>query len=214
MFLKAKGRSNDLPGHRVVVLGAPAVGKSSIISRFVYDEFVPDYLPTVEDFYHTDLLVRGRTLPLDIVDMTGHYSFPAMKELAIACADAFVLVFNVNNEQSFRELSAIRDLIFQVKGDTSNAADIPIVVVGNMVDLSNRCLVEKVTMECLVTMDWNHSYVETSAKTNYNIRTVFDELLVRSKISGLSTPSSRRKCVNWTQKHQSYDGKDNKCSLS
>jgi small GTP-binding protein len=214
MFLKAKSRNNDLPGRRVVVLGAAGVGKSSIVTRFVYDEFIPDYMPTVEDFYHTDLLLHGRKLPLDIVDMTGHYSFPAMKELAIACADAFVLVFNVNDEQSFRELSAIRDLIFQVKGDTSNAADIPIVVVGNMVDLSNRCSVEKITMECLVTIDWNHSYVETSAKTNYNIRRVFDEVLVRSKISGVSTPSSRRKCVNWTQKGQSYHYKDNKCTLS
>jgi len=210
MLLKGKRRNNDPPKRRVVVLGAAGVGKSSILSRLLYNKFLPEHIPTVEDFHQADLRLRGRTLQLDIVDMTGHYSFPAMTELAIACADAFVLVFNVSDEESFRHVSSMRDLIFEVK---DNATDIPIVVVGNMIDIDQRRSVDKTATECLVTMDWNHPYVETSAKTNHNIRKVFDELLVRSNIPGVSTSSSRRKYMNRSQKRLLEDTKD-KCSIS
>jgi small GTP-binding protein len=198
-----------------VVLGAAGVGKSSIISRFLHDEYKPEYTPTVEDFHQTELLQNGWLLPLDIVDTTGYYAFPAMMELAIATGDAFVMVFNIGDNQSFQHISAMRDLIFQIKGDTVNTADIPIVVVGNKIDLDNRSLVNKTTMECIVTMDWDHSYVETSAKTNTNIRTVFDELLVRFKLSGdVSTPSFFKRCMKWSQKCKLQDGKKNEYSIT
>jgi GTPase SAR1 family protein len=163
----------------------------------------------VEDFHQTELLLRGsRILPLDIVDMSGDYMFPAMTELAIAYADVFVLVFNVGNERSFQHIRSTRDLIFQVKGDPINSADIPIVVVGNMVDRNERCLVDKETTKCVVTTDWNHSYVETSAKTNCNIRTVFDKLLANFKIPGVSTTSWRKKCTNWSHRRPLNNSKD------
>ena len=211
MFRKSKMCGLNYHRRRLVVLGAAGVGKSSILSRFLYDEFQPEYTPTVEDFHQIELLINGRVLPLDIVDTTGYYSFPAMKEQAILSADAFVLVFKIGDEDSFKQISAMRDLIWSARDD---AANIPIVVVGNMIDLKDRGSVERTTTDFVITMDWNHAYVETSAKNNYNIRSVFDELLEQFKLNGISESGPLMKSVNSAQKREMQKSVRNKCTIS
>ena len=41
-------QSND---YRVVVFGAGGVGKTSLVLRFIKDEFRDSYVPTIEDTY-------------------------------------------------------------------------------------------------------------------------------------------------------------------
>ena len=211
MIRKSKMCGLNYPRCRVVVLGAAGVGKSSILSRFLYDDFQPKYSPTVEDFHQMEFPINGRVLPLDIVDTTGYYSFPAMEELAILSADAFVLVFKIGDEDSFKEISVKRDLIFSARAD---AANIPIIVVGNMIDLKDRGSVERTTTDFVITMDWNHTYVETSAKNNYNIRSVFDELLEQFKLNGISESGPWTKSVNSAEKREMQKSMRNKCTIS
>jgi small GTP-binding protein len=174
---------------RVVVLGGAGVGKTSILSRYLYNKFTDDYAPTVEEFYTKKLLLNDRVVLLDIVDTSGVREFPAMRALSLAKADAFVLVYRLDEERSFEELRATREEIEKARGED---ADIPTIVVGNMSDLGRRCI-DQTTMECLVNMDWNHAYVETSAKDDVNIDKIVDELILRCQIPGVSTPSSKRR---------------------
>lgn len=46
--------------HRLVLLGPPEVGKTSLIRRILQDEFDPIYRPTVEEFHKKVLHVKGR----------------------------------------------------------------------------------------------------------------------------------------------------------
>ncbi|XP_061173237.1 circularly permutated Ras protein 1-like [Saccostrea echinata] len=46
--------------HKIVMLGAGAVGKSSLTLRFVADQFVEDYDPTIEDSYRKMVKVKGK----------------------------------------------------------------------------------------------------------------------------------------------------------
>lgn len=57
--------------------------------------------------------------------------FPAMRALSISSADAFILVYDVTDASTFEEVRAIRDQIHETKATTA----VPIVVVGNKVDL-------------------------------------------------------------------------------
>jgi GTPase SAR1 family protein len=139
----------------------------------------------------TELVLDGRILSLDIVDTTGYYSFPAVKDLGIHTADAFVLVFNVNEEDSFQHISALRDLICQIKCNATHPADIPIVVVGNKLDIDARSVVERITMECIVAIDWEHPYVETSAMSNCNIHAVIDKLIEFFNIPGFTKTTAK-----------------------
>lgn len=115
--------------HKIVMMGAAKVGKSAIINQFLYSTFTPKYKRTVEEMHHGDFNVSGIQLTLDILDTSGSYEFPAMRDLSIKSADAFVLVYDVNDANTFLEVKTLRAQILSTKGA------VPIVVVGNKIDL-------------------------------------------------------------------------------
>lgn len=54
-------------------MGAAKVGKSSIISQFLYNKFSPKYKRTVEEMHQGNFSVAGVNLTLDILDTSGAY---------------------------------------------------------------------------------------------------------------------------------------------
>lgn len=69
--------------HRVVVLGAPKVGKTNILQRFLGGEFEETYEPTVEDFHRKLFHIRGQAYQIDLLDASGERNFPAKRRLSI-----------------------------------------------------------------------------------------------------------------------------------
>ena len=68
---------------RIVALGAPRVGKTNILQRFLGEEFREHYEATTEDF-HTKLYhIRGQDYQIDILDAAGERDFPAKRRLSI-----------------------------------------------------------------------------------------------------------------------------------
>lgn len=118
--------------HKIVVLGAAKVGKSSLITQFLYNTFSTKYKRTIEEMHHGEFNVQGVRLTLDILDTSGAYEFPAMRALSMQSADAFILVYDITDANSFSEVRALRDQIHETKDSTA----VPIVVVGNKSDLA------------------------------------------------------------------------------
>ena len=56
-----------------MVLGGSMVGKTSIISQFLYDTFIGVYKETVDEMYHGEFDVGGCDLSLNIQDTGGSY---------------------------------------------------------------------------------------------------------------------------------------------
>ncbi|KAG7202062.1 hypothetical protein KM043_004740 [Ampulex compressa] len=174
--------------HKIVVMGAAKVGKSAIINQFLYGIFSPKYKRTIEEMHHGDFNVSGIQLTLDILDTSGSYEFPAMRDLSIKSADAFVLVYDVNDSSTFLEVKTLRAQILSVKGA------VPIVVVGNKVDLvEEEQEVEPESTRELVTTKWENGFVMVSAKENLNISQVFKELLIQAKLKYNLSPALRRR---------------------
>uniref|UniRef100_A0A8D8YSH2 GTP-binding protein Rhes n=1 Tax=Cacopsylla melanoneura TaxID=428564 RepID=A0A8D8YSH2_9HEMI len=66
--------------HKIVVMGSPRVGKSSIIQRFLFNNFSTKYKPTIEEMFHEDFSMNGVHLKLDILDSSGaHHSRPNIR---------------------------------------------------------------------------------------------------------------------------------------
>jgi len=173
-FLRRRsiGQGND-DNFRITVLGAKGVGKSSIVSRFLYNKYNPKKKPTVQELHHGSYGTKNR-ISLDIVDTSGSEKFLSLRKMAISNSDAFILVFAVNDEHSMRYLEKIREQIIQIKGHVN----CPLVVVGNKSDTDEgHSLLEKTTRECIVCLDWEHEYTEVSAKDNINIFNVFKEIV-------------------------------------
>ncbi|XP_055039638.1 GTP-binding protein Di-Ras1a [Paramisgurnus dabryanus] len=171
-------QSND---YRVVVFGAGGVGKSSLVLRFVKGTFRDTYIPTVEDTYRQVISCDKSVCTLEITDTTGSHQFPAMQRLSISKGHAFILVYSITSRQSLEELKPIYQQVLAIKGNVEN---IPIMLVGNKSDESQR---EVDTKEGEAQANiWKCAFMETSAKTNTNVKELFQELLNLDKKRDMS----------------------------
>lgn len=102
---------------RVVVMGSARVGKTCIVSQFLYDKFLPRYKQTVEELHRGEYdLPDGSALTLDILDTSGAFEFPAMRTLSISTAGAFILVYAVDDMESWNEVERLRSEVSKCSG--------------------------------------------------------------------------------------------------
>ncbi|XP_050305100.1 GTP-binding protein Di-Ras2 [Anthonomus grandis grandis] len=192
-------QSND---YRVVVFGAGGVGKSSLVLRFVKGTFRESYIPTIEDTYRQVISCNKNICTLQITDTTGSHQFPAMQRLSISKGHAFILVYSVCSRQSLEELKPIFEVIKELKGP--DLGQIPIMLTGNKCDESAELREVSTSEGQGQAAEWGVSFMETSAKTNYNVKQLFQELLNLEK--------SRNVSLNVGNKTNSRVAKD-KCEV-
>lgn len=174
----------------VVVLGAGGVGKSALTVRYIRDVFIDYYDPTIEEAYRRDVHLDGQLSTLEILDTAGAEQFTSLNEVYIQAGLGFVLVFSLTQEASLKEVDHLRKQIYGIKGGDT---DIPIVVVGTKLDLVNEREVQKGYIQDLANR-WEHPFYETSAKRNWHVSDVFEDLLrqMRKKYPH-DTPKKRPK---------------------
>ena len=95
-----------------------------------------------------------------------------MIDMWISFADGFLLVFTIDNRESFEYLKIKRELILKGK----NKKKFPMILVGNNQELENE---RKVTYKEAKDLadSWDIEYLEASAKTKYNVKEVFEKLI-------------------------------------
>ncbi|XP_054159769.1 dexamethasone-induced Ras-related protein 1-like [Oppia nitens] len=214
---------NDLKDHklklhyRIVILGSAKVGKTSIVRRLLSDKFEEIHKPTIEELYQNDYKLKDSdmTLTLDLLDTSGSYPFPAMRKLAISTGDAFVLVYAIDDLDSFEEVTRLKDAIIDERATNLP----PIVTVGNKSDLVDKRMVKKELAETIINIDWEMGFVECSAKNNENILLVFKELLQQKQtqyILQTQTLSKRDSLVTVSPriKHRKIALKPQSCIIS
>ncbi|KAG7223758.1 hypothetical protein INR49_026440 [Caranx melampygus] len=184
---------------RIVVLGAPRVGKTSILRRYLRDGFVEEYSPTSEDFLRKLFRIRGETYQIDILDASRERDFPAKRRLSILTGDIFLLVFSVDDRGSFEEVCALRTEILAAKSKLTKssvpeqcAPRVPLLICANKVDLqeSEREIPQS---EVLQALGDDCAYFETSAKDSTNLEKVFETLAKRGGLPTETGPSQHRK---------------------
>ncbi|ELU08610.1 hypothetical protein CAPTEDRAFT_67243, partial [Capitella teleta] len=165
--------------YRLVVLGAGGVGKTSLVARHVLGEFTEVYRPTLEDSYRQVVqLPDGLFQNIEIVDTAGYHQFPAMQQLSIQSANAFFVVFDISNRQSFDHAKHLLHVIRCSKGERSTPSRATLIfLVGNKKDLAEqRQISEEETNDVISEFD-DCRYIETSAKENVNIEHAFNEII-------------------------------------
>jgi len=178
--------------YKLVILGAGGVGKSALTMRLVQGVFVEKYDPTIEDFYRHQIEVDGAPCTLEILDTAGTEQFAAMRQLYIANGHAFALVYSIDSQASFLELQTIHQQIVDVK----SSSQVAMVLVGNKCDMEMDREVSKEQADQLATRSWNCSFIETSAKTDTNVRELFVELVRKTNqymgVNGNSKKKGKR----------------------
>jgi len=105
---------------------------------------------------------------------TGAHQFPAMQRLSIQKGHAFILAYSITSKQTFEDLKPIYLQIREIKADQQN--DTPILLMGCKSDEA-ACREITETLGKQLATYWTCGWIETSAKTNTNIREAFQELL-------------------------------------
>ncbi|XP_051994175.1 GTP-binding protein Rhes [Xyrauchen texanus] len=180
---------------RIVVLGAPRVGKTSILRRFLRDDFEEQYEPTCEDFHRKFYHIRGETYQIDILDASGERSFPAKRRLSILTGDIFLLVFSLDDRSSFEEVRALHAEILAAKSALHRSKQkvcVPTVICANKVDLPSEQHAVSRT-EVSRAFGNGSALFETSAKDSVNLEQVFEALAERGGLPLETGPSQHRK---------------------
>jgi len=157
--------------YKLVVVGAGGVGKSALTIQLIQNHFVDEYDPTIEDSYRKQVVIDGETCLLDILDTAGQEEYSAMRDQYMRTGEGFLLVFAVNNEKSFEDISVYREQIKRVK----DADVVPMVLVGNKCDLPTRAVDMPQARE--VAKSYDIPFIETSAKTRMGVDDAFYTLV-------------------------------------
>ncbi|XP_066518712.1 dexamethasone-induced Ras-related protein 1 [Hoplias malabaricus] len=183
--------------YRMVILGSTKVGKSAIVSRFLSGRFEEQYTPTIEDFHRKLYNIRGDVYQLDILDTSGNHPFPAIRRLSILTGDVFLLVFSLDNRESFQEVQRLKQQIYEtkscLKNKTKENVEVPLVVCGNKGDRDPWREVKQEEIERLVAGDERCPYFEISAKRNTNVDQMFQTLFTIAKLPNEMSPDLHRK---------------------
>ncbi len=145
---------------KVIVVGDAAVGKTSLIVRYVKGVFNPSYIITLGvNFFIQDISLGEKTLRFQIWDTAGQERFGPVREKYYKGARGGVIVFDLANPTSFEQLN------FWLAEVKRCCGEIPLVLVGNKADLRPAISNEKANE---FASRYNLTYVETSAKTGMN----------------------------------------------
>uniref|UniRef100_A0A4W4G0H0 Ras-related protein Rab-41 n=1 Tax=Electrophorus electricus TaxID=8005 RepID=A0A4W4G0H0_ELEEL len=160
---------NPLRKFKLVFLGEQSVGKTSLITRFMYDSFDNTYQATIGiDFLSKTMYLEDRTVRLQLWDTAGQERFRSLIPSYIRDSTIAVVVYDITNLNSFQQTSKWIDDV-----RTERGSDVIIMLVGNKTDLADKS--RQITTEEgeQRAKELNVMFIETSAKTGYNVKQLF-----------------------------------------
>mmetsp|Transcript_28416 Transcript_28416/g.60552 ORF Transcript_28416/g.60552 Transcript_28416/m.60552 type:complete len:245 (+) Transcript_28416:142-876(+) len=166
------GALAPLAKYKLVFLGDQSVGKTSIITRFMYDNFDRHYQATIGiDFLSKTMYLEDRTVRLQLWDTAGQERFRSLIPSYIRDSSVAVVVYDVTNRASFLNTSK---WVEDVRAERGN--DVVICLVGNKTDLGNdKRQVSTEEGEEKSSKD-DLLFMECSAKAGYNVKSLFRKL--------------------------------------
>jgi len=163
---------------KLVVLGGGTVGKSALVLRYVCDEFLEEHDATIEDTYRKEVSLgdnANEVVILDILDTAGQEEYRQMMDGWVRNGDGFLLVYDISNKRSLEEIGPFHKNVIRGKTATQKKVQVPIVLVGNKYDLTDKREVPFADGKKLAD-EFGCLFMETSAKNSTNVDEAFISL--------------------------------------
>ncbi len=155
------------------MLGDQSAGKTSLVMRYVYDEFYNEYQGTIGiDFLSVEHKMGDRMHKIQIWDTAGQERFRSLVPSYIRDSRVALVVFDVCSEKSFENVQWWIDMIKRER----TLDNMVIGVVGNKIDKEDSRMISTSDARALA-RDNKVFYVETSAKTGHKVRKLFSDAI-------------------------------------
>ncbi|UCE14787.1 MAG: GTP-binding protein [Candidatus Heimdallarchaeota archaeon] len=168
---------------KIVIIGDGGVGKTAIRERYLSNQFQSEYVLTIgADFAMRDEIVNSKSIRYQIWDLAGQQRFDGVREVYYKGALGALLIYDVTRPESyFNTPKWINEL-----WTNNTKGRIPVVVVGNKIDLREECdetisseqgklFADRLT-KLTASEGFTCHYVEASAKSGINIQEAFSLL--------------------------------------
>ena len=157
--------------YKIITLGDSSVGKTSIINRFINDTFDEELTPTL-GIKHTfkTLEINNTKVKLSVIDTNGQEKYRSLSVSYFRHADVVLFIFNLNEPLSFNNIQEWINLF----NDNNNKKKVILkYLIGSKSDLEQR--VEQNLIDEFANNN-NMLYMATSAKTNNQIKELFQKI--------------------------------------
>jgi len=158
---------------KICLLGDGAVGKTSLIRRYVYDDFADKYLMTI------GAKITKKTLKLEepeqinltmmINDIVGQVEFERLHKQYYRSSKGGLFVCDLTRKDTLERVEWWLNSFREVAGD------VPVILLGNKLDLKEQ---HEISFEDMARFakQFNCPYFLTSAKTGENVERAFENM--------------------------------------
>jgi small GTP-binding protein len=173
------GNDEQLRLAKIIIVGDPAVGKTSLRARYLGQSFKKEYLSTLgADFAVYETPIEGVTFRWQIWDLAGQAKFVDVLKTYYYGSFGAVVVYDATRKET---QDSVQEWTQSIWAHSTYSEKIPIVLLANKIDLkdliatktaSGKKLAEKLASERKGPVP----YFETSAKTGHLVKEAFEEL--------------------------------------
>jgi small GTP-binding protein len=154
---------------KICLLGSYAVGKTSLVSRFVHSIFSEKYLTTIGVKIDQKIIKLGeQEVTLLVWDIHGEDTFQRVPASYLKGSNGYFLVMDGTRASTLESLKDLQALAVQAIG-----GEAPFLILVNKCDLADRWEFETVKSE-IESAGWE--YLLTSAKTGEGVEEAFMRL--------------------------------------
>lgn len=171
---KIKDRSLIDYQFKIIIVGDPGVGKTSLILRYTNNAFRRNYVPTLGVMVSDKIFkIEDSIVQLTLWDIGGQQKFQTMRQAFYRGSDAVFLVFDLTKPESFNNIPKwFSDVIDQLRDRSEELRGF---VIGNKRDLTEQ---REITNDIATDLadQLNLGFIDTSALLGENVDHAFSTI--------------------------------------
>ena len=149
---------------KVLLIGNSSVGKSSLLLRFVDNQWNDLFVPTIGvDFKIRTMEIDNKNVKLQIWDTAGQERFKNITASYYRGAHGIFVVYDISDTESFKN---INNWLIEIEKNANK--NVYKILVGNKCDLEDKRTVSYQQGKELAET-YGMQFIETSAKSNTNV---------------------------------------------
>ncbi len=153
---------------KYIIIGDSAVGKSNILTQYVYEKFSEEFQSTLGvEFAAKNAVIDNKVYRIQIWDTAGAESFRSITRAYYKNSVCAFIVYDITKRETFENVQVWLD---DIKNQCPQT--VLLVLVGNKLDLENERQISYEEGESFAQKN-NMYFFETSAKTGVNIENLF-----------------------------------------